>query len=496
MSHRTVSSFIRRIHDARSVLPFIISLAVFIAVFGWLTRGLVRAYVEIKHVQVFPTAVTADGWDNPERALRLDLSPDAPFASFSSDIAASVEIGGADTAASSSLSAPVSGGSGDVPSAPRIDETPTAAPAAGEGVPASAEPGTETPESETMPIPPVDTSSTSEPMSSAEPDVGGMIGIILARTATVAFATTDTGTSSTPATLSATSTSDAPEMSSSDIASCSVSGQPCHTIEVSGFTLSGSILDKKFKGVSVAFSFANLSPETDDGEGTLVVHYFHDGTWRQAGQVFLNTELSNETNGGYFTSALDGLDAWDDVSDVRVMIEYQRGDTLAPARLYLDAAWLDVRYQDRAQDAIVGDVPPPSDAPSNVAFSASAGTDRASLLVLPTGDAVSFPYTDKANTDALVWRADRDIYVPDTSTSTGSRNVTAYFSVTNMTQNTDSFRIAAAFPDGTRVIEVAQFMRNVPKVVDVPVRRDVTYFCSGGWQHRHSAPDILAHRAV
>ncbi|MBI2030068.1 hypothetical protein HYT05_00425, partial [Candidatus Kaiserbacteria bacterium] len=271
----------------------------------------------------------------------------------------------------------------------------------------------------------------------------------------------------------------------SDIATCAVLGKECHTMEFSGFAIDGEIKKKKLKELELNFSFASLTNEDQVTDGKLQVRYFHAGQWRSAGEIFLNKELSNQTNGKYFTAKLGDIDRWNDLADVRVVFEYISGDGNTSAQLYLDAVWIDGVYKERAQDVLGGGASIiPADLSDNASLSLEKGkATGASLVVLPNGESITFPYLNEQEKGTLVMRADKMSYAAhiDPVTQQGSDSI-AYISITNTGAAEDSFRLFAAFPDGAGAIgSLDQLLHNVATSTEVPVYDDVTYLCESGW---------------
>ncbi len=459
--------------------------------FGYVTRGFVRAYIETKHALVFPMQVQADGWDDREHALSLDLPKDAPYPTFTIANSASVSIGSTTdvlpptpieigpTPADAPADIPA-----DIPADTPAEPAPADAPAEASPTPAAETPETsttpETPAPIDLPTPvivPTETPAGSAP-DSAPTSLVPLIDTVRAFMHPPVVFATSSDASTTPALGEQASSTDA--LSGHDVALCSVLSRPCHTLEFTGFGVSGSLTDKKFKEVAVSFSFASRAPEDSAAEDTLIVRYFHAGVWKQAGQVYLNKELSNASNGDYFTAALDGLSAWDDLSDVRILVEYDRTVETQPARLWLDALWLDVTYQERAQDVMTGDAPAPSDAPDNVAFALGGPMDKGRELVLESGGIITMPYASALSKDGLQFRVDRSVYLPGDGAS-DQEHAVVYASITNSSKSETSFRLGAMFPEGTSLTDLSQFMQNVPQPVDTPVYKDVSYFCAAPW---------------
>lgn len=505
--------------------------------FGWLTRGLARAYLETKTAHVFATAVDVEGWTDAQHALALDLPSDAPYASFSSDTAAWIAIGEVQdpvvqeivtpptSVASSSTALPVVASSTESEAVQQQNETSTAtdeAPTSSQPTSAapertaapapSVEPAAPAPEAVPVTAPVPDSAPTPTPDATpAEPGPTSLLERLRAAVVSfakpvVAFATTTASSTAPVATtsavvpaLSGTSTSSTTDAGATqpvspaplgwrDVAVCSVLARPCHAIELSGFEVAGTLTDKKFKSATVHFSFASHAPATESAKESLVVRYFHAGVWKQAGEVFINKELSNGTNGAYFSAALDGIADWEDLSDVRILVEYERDDDTLPARVFLDAVWIDATYQDRAQEVLGGDAPLPTDAPGNVSFADVGQTvDKPRLLIQDDGTKIALRFTSDGD-GALVFRSDRETYAATPAPEDGS---TAYFSITNTSHMAGTFTLAAAFPDAVSLTRVEQYMRNVPQVAETPVYQDVTYLCEGGW---HSATATAAYQ--
>lgn len=473
--------------------------------FGWLTRGLARAYLETKTAHIFPTAVEADGWENPNAARALDVPADAPYASFTNDNSAYVSIGTTtDTVPVEAPAAPITPTESAASDTPPTDTAPTDTPANTEHVDAPATPTPVPADTPATDTPAADPAPVSDPIPSDSPTsyVGSLFARIeqMAAPALVFATSTDSATTgdarttlaavptSTPSTVTASSTDVGTPVPLSwhDVALCSVLARPCHAIELSGFDVSGSLTDKKFKSATVNFSFASHAPASDTAQESLVVRYYHAGVWKQAGEVFMNKELSNASNGSYFTAVLDGITQWDDLSDVRILVEYERDDDTQATRAFLDAVWLDATYQDRAQEVLGGDAPSPGDAPSNISFADVGQTvDKPRLLIQDDGTQIALRFTSAGG--ALVFRSDRETYAATPTPRDGS---TAYLSITNTSDSRGTFRLAAAFPDGARLASLEQYMRNVPHTIETPVFQDVTYRCDGGWQ---AATDTTAY---
>jgi hypothetical protein len=333
---------------------------------------------------------------------------------------------------------------------------------------------------------------------------------LLSQLAETAFATT-TGVS-TPSTSTATTSQEIPDSSDEveststpititgeatsspasvpDVSSCSTLDTRCHTMEFGGFGVSGSLTDKEFHGAVLNFSFANMSAESAQEDSKLEVRYFHAGKWQTAGEIYLNKEISNYTNGGYFTAKLSGINSWDDLSDLHVVVEFVRGDDRIENKIYLDSLWVDTSFKDRVQDVIAGNTSDITDAPDNVTFNLPQGSASFNTLVTDDGQHIDFPYVDTLTDDSLIVRMDKMQYqVPKDKSAN-----TVYASITNTSQSPAKFRVYASFPGGKGdVLKIARYMRDVPVATSTPVYHDVTYYCGDGWQNastteKHECP--------
>ncbi len=326
------------------------------------------------------------------------------------------------------------------------------------------------------------TSLRSDPASDMALRLERVVAAVFSAIIPQAFATSTSDSTTTPVVSTSTQDTDtisaAPSVdtSATAVATCTVLGDTCHMLEFSGFSVGGSLTNKEFQKAELKFSFAQMASESDMRDGKLSVRYFHNGRWHSAGEIYLNQELSNATNGGYFTQTLDDVSAWDDLSDMRVVFEYEPGDGASPVQLYLDAVWIDAVYVDQVQDVLSGNVSDPTDAPQNISFDVASNVQDSNTLMLDDGSTVSFPFLDALD-DSLSVRVDRSTYQ-------GSATSTVVFaSVTNTGSSKDTFTLFASFPGAVgSVADVAQYLRNVPNEATTTQTSDVTYYCDVGWQ--------------
>ncbi|MBP9668907.1 MAG: DUF2341 domain-containing protein [Candidatus Pacebacteria bacterium] len=524
---------------------FITVTAVVLGILGytlWATSSFVMAYREVKRAHIFPTVVTAEGWHAPEKALTQDLSEDAVRASFTEDIAAYVRadaqvpseapvIHGESSEAlpeTTSIDVPVDDvvestthNDADVEASPAQETSTNVIDGGANEEAGTADAVPEDTAAEEVVVP-QEAESTESVVPDAAPEVvpaviseptsmndGSTLPLafavregafsLLSLLTTPVFATTTDGVELEDVTSTTTPKQDAavevvtvteneptnaatPSHSQApDISTCVIDGTPCHTIEFSGFGVYGDLAEKPFVGAELVFSFAGDEPVFEGAEDNVVARYFVDGRWKEAGGIFLNKELSNHTNNGFFSVALDEIDTWEDFQGARVMLEYVRADGSGSQQLFLDALWIDALYKERAQDVIDGEGPAHPEVSDNVQFDLSESDADETMLVLDDGSAISFPLVDDIDEDVLTMRTDASSakVLPGDGASVEKQ---FFVSVTNTGREEEYFELSAAFPQGSGELKsIAQFLRNVPEVVEHSVYEDVTFFCEGGW---------------
>jgi hypothetical protein len=482
------------------LIPFgktlLIAFVVGSAVYGtWLTRDFVSAYLEVRHVYVFGTDVVPRGWNNPDAILTQDVSATGALSSFTQTNSAFLSF------VATQVSSPVDVIEPQLPVeelVPTPDEQVESQPeqltepipeAVPEVVPEATAPDA-APEVVPETVAPDAAQEVAPAPSAPESFLNLLLQFAARRTQLYADAAVSDETGSTtdstapvPVVEDATPTPSVVE----DVALCTILGRDCYTLEVSGFSISGELVQTEFKEARVAFSFAGLAGTDTTVDDKLLVRYYHAGAWRQAGEIFLNKEISNGSNGAYFESALPDIERWEDLSDVRVVIEYARENQYAAAELYVDAVWITTDYQERAQDILSGSADQEPVVPKNVAFGLSEGGGEG--LTLDTGETIAFPFSDDVDEDTLHIRADKKEYLGQSKKKKKNENVTveqdgfAYVSISNTESVADNFTLAAAFPSGAgTLVSAEQYKRNIPKssVVTTEVQ-DVTYFCESQW---------------
>ncbi len=453
----------------------------FVSLFLYKTGGYVAAYRETKSAHIFPTVVTANGWNNPLAALSQDLGESAPYESFTTLNSAHISIG----ANTPVVEVPSGQGSGTATSTEPTEtttgsESATTTPETQESneqqiepiVPTETLPTTEEPtvppSVETLPEPAPEETPPAEPAQPVpvqETSVSdGFWKLVDALVPTVYATSTETSSEldvSTPVTTDDTE----------DVSTCFLQQKECHTITLDGFNVSGEITDTTFRKATLNFSFAANVGETELVDDKLEVRYYHAGKWREVGEIYLNKQLSNASNGQYFSATLDEVQSWEEFSDVKVVIEYDRNNDAA-VDLYLDAVWIDSEYRELLSDVVSGDDDAP-ELPGNVVLELNEGGSVGDL-VLSNGSRVSFPYIDDLD-DTLVIRTDKATY--------NHVGETVYASLTNTSNTSDTVHLYAAFPSGFgSVASIEALKKNVPTTIETPQYQEVTYFCDAGWQ--------------
>ncbi len=470
-----------------------------LAYLAYSSSDLVGAFGGTREAHIFSTSVSAQGWDHSERAISQDLPANAPLESFNdtnSAVAVMVAVPNAN-----------SGGSGndtgtttpqeihsDASSTPTIaTSSPSETTAPQQSAPNPAQPAQiVAPATPPVVTPPTDTPAIHESIPSQTPpatDPGptSLIRQFIHTTEEIVFAPFVPTVFAT--TSDASSSPDAPSLpqdsTSKDeyVASCFLQQTECHTLAFSGFGVTGDITKKHFKHALVNFSFADSAGrENGTLDDKLEVRYYHAGKWKQAGEMYLNKDLSNESNGGYFSAPLDDITDWQSLDDLKVVIEYVRADTGKSTRLYLDSLWINAQYTDTVLNILNGSADQATDSSDNVSLSLRGQDDAHRTLVLPDGNNISFNFTDDLD-DGLPMRSDRKVYTSDASSSDGLFRSTVYVSVSNPGDSPDSFTWSGAFFEGKgSVTGISQFLRNVASSTEASVQNDVTYLCDSQWQ--------------
>jgi len=476
---------------------------------------MVFAGSDTKTIYIFPTAVTSSGWENRQNTMEQDLSPRAVFSDFNVSNSASVVVeAGADVfvgnvGGSNSSDTSLTGGS----------ENTSANIESGEQKPAVQENiQTETMPTENGVLPEVE-DETSSPAPSETPisspdiapapeapvDVPANIQSFFENIFTPTFAEeipknetstepvasevnsvieaapSDSSNSSTEETPKSETTLDpiAPDTTPSvsetitkndqGTAVCEIKGKVCHTMELSGFGVAGGASLGDIKNVQLRLSLGAKGEDSAALNDQLFVKYFYKGQWFLADSIVLNREISNVLNGGHFLYALPEIASWDDLSGIKVSIEYDRNSN-AKTEVYLDSAWLDVAFRSPDQNENL-------DEGGNVSSVLRSGEESNNPDILPigAGKKIYFAYGNEATSRGLVVKTDKSVYE-------GLSEQVVYFSVTNTTESENNFDLGVYFPEsGGEVKNLRKWTRNVPYESTVSDYRPLTYFCEEGW---------------
>jgi hypothetical protein len=137
-----------------------------------------------------------------------------------------------------------------------------------------------------------------------------------------------------------------------DTAVCEIKGKECHTMELSGFGIGGDTSLGEIKNVQLRVSLGVSGEEGPDESDRLFVKYFYKGEWYLADAVVLNKEISNAQNGGHFLYAMPDIKIWDDLSNIKVSLEYDRNSN-TKTEVFIDSAWLDVAFKSPDEEETV-----------------------------------------------------------------------------------------------------------------------------------------------
>jgi hypothetical protein len=95
------------------------------------------------------------------------------------------------------------------------------------------------------------------------------------------------------------------------------------------------------QNVQLRFSFAGQGKE---GDKIIIRYYYHD-QWYELDKLDLSSEISNNTNGGYFLYSLPVFNNYQDLQNFWVEFKYEGSKN---AKVYLDSVWLEITYTEDA----------------------------------------------------------------------------------------------------------------------------------------------------
>jgi len=255
-----------------------------------------------------------------------------------------------------------------------------------------------------------------------------------------------------------------------DVAICTILGDPCYLMSVTGFGLGWDLGQFDAKGFDLKVSMGARVDAAVGDEDKLYVRYFDGREWHIAAALSLRGELSNYTNGGHFTFPMPEITSWRKLDDLEVQIEYVPGGSRR-AELYVDAVWVDARY-DAPDDETLPELPQLYD--ELQALEASAQPD---VLVTDDEGRIGFEHTDENKEETLIIKSDKKIYE-------GLTRATVYFNVTNESERQDQFHLQVYFPESRgEVATLKQYTKNIPVVVEEPVYQPMAQTCAAGWRY-------------
>ncbi|NBD74199.1 DUF2341 domain-containing protein, partial [Patescibacteria group bacterium] len=251
---------------------------------------------------------------------------------------------------------------------------------------------------------------------------------------------------------------------------CEVRGTPCRLLEFEGFSIGNFMPDEEIRSLSLRLSLGAERSGTAYQDDEVIVRYRYRGNWFLAGEIAITEELSNARNGGHFLFALPEIDAWDNLDELVVQLEFVRNSDVE-TRVYLESLWIDATY-----DAPRGTESPLTEA-ENVAPELRADDPSQHPDVLLADDErIDFAFTDANDNENLIIKSDRKTYY-------GLTSATVYFNVTNESERQDDIRLMMHLPDSKgEVTSLKQWTRNVPKTLRIPEYAETGFFCEAGWE--------------
>jgi hypothetical protein len=478
---------------------------VFFVALALIGMRLVLAGNDVKTIYIFPTTVKSVGWENENAALGQDLSARAIASDFTEENSSHVmESGSADTRQS--------GGGEVVPPDNNIPENnssdgdtetemnaedqtgveKTADVTAEENAPAQ-NADTSAPAPESAPSDGVQSilsfpkiislfqnfatplfaqefpeNQTSTPAIPAEENTG-------AETETETNTETATGTppvaetSITPDETVPNTENDSEPNKKEDVSVCAVKEKNCHTMEFSGFGIeNGSSLGEiKSVGLRLSLGGKGIAPESESDR--LFIKYFYNNEWYLADAISFDKEISNSLNGGHFLYAMPEIKSWDELSGIKVFLEFDRNAN-TPAEIYVDSAWLDVEFKELDNEE--------ANPQGNIAFNLKKEeiSNNPDILVADANRQILFDYQGDTASQGLLLKTDKIRY-------NGLSGQKVFFSITNTTDAESVFDLNMYFPEnGGEIQSLKKWTRNVPYETSVSEYKPLTYFCEEGWK--------------
>ncbi|HMA78047.1 MAG TPA: DUF2341 domain-containing protein, partial [Candidatus Paceibacterota bacterium] len=301
---------------------------------------------------------------------------------------------------------------------------------------------------------------------------------------TTATGTAPTATSSASPQTTTTEprATDQTETEPDDTTPTSAPDTPASTAEVEatvpayGVTLSDFWLpvfaddDTQITGAQLRVSLAAQKKWTRlDRPASIQVSYSLTGgaTWETAGAVLLEEEVSNSLNGDYFLFALPFIQDAESLRELQVRIAYE-GERETIEEIYLESAWLEIFTR--------SGTPEPVDPLAHFNDNFQDAVLNGDTLVLPSGEVITFDFTDENSDENLIIKSDDVNYE-------GLTKATMYFNVTNESDRSDEFEVKTYFPAGGlgEVTSLEVWQQNKPREVVIPEFRPYVYHCDAGW---------------
>ncbi len=315
----------------------------------------------VKTLNVFPTHIHSDSWQNVPALYAQDTDKDALYQDFNKQGSAYIDLRIKNESASpltppsdSTLPtqvAPESTTSSESPPAP--DTTPEVSP--NETPPSSSDSGPVT--------------LLASPLAFAGQEIASLFSRargplpLAVGEATVPDSPpvpdTTTGTPDTPPTDFSSASSQSTSSSADsvhDIVSTTTETVPvpsdgfctikegCSTQSVTfeGFAIPELSSGEQIQEAQIRLSLgAKLKRGATDKKQGMLIEYSLDGVWNDAGVIPITDEVSNALNGGYFLFALPVIEDPHLLRHLKLRVTY-RGDATALESLYLDSVWLEL----------------------------------------------------------------------------------------------------------------------------------------------------------
>jgi hypothetical protein len=244
-----------------------------------------------------------------------------------------------------------------------------------------------------------------------------------------------------------------------------------HVLRLSnfGFPLEEGV---EISGAQLRMSFAAKHKATREEIPSFIMNYSFDGgdSWSTGGSVIIDDEVSNSINGGYYLFALPNIADPSDLTNLQVELRYDADPELVDA-LYVDSVWLELFILEPTENIETTSFAELLENDGYVDSKLSGDT-----LILPNGESLDFTFTDNNDDETLIVKSDKKTYA-------GLSETTTYFSVTNISDQSDDFTVQTYFPrEVGEVTSLDVFNINKPRQAILPEYRPYVYHCEAGWE--------------